>query len=133
MAQLTVEDLAVQAGVRDLDQQCCDDDLLVLSELCDPWKLIGQHLKLTQAQISAIDVDNRTTALKRLGALQRWKETFAFKATHRVLVSALLACGKTQQALDVCKILAQKQGMIVYRMVHVNVCFMIKCSQVKEE
>ena len=108
----TPEELAVQAGVRNINQECSENDLLALSQFCDPWELVGQYLELTRAQISAIDADNRSTDMKRLGVLQKWKETFAFKATYRVFVAALLACGKTQQALDVCKILAQKQGNV---------------------
>ena len=110
MADITIDELAAQAGIKDinLDQQCFNDDLLSLYNLCDPWELIGQHLKLTRPQISAVDGDNKTTDEKRLGVLQKWKETFAHKTTYRVLVTALLACGKAEQALEVCKTLAQE-------------------------
>ena len=111
MADITIDELAAQAGIKDinLDQQCFNDDLLLLYNLCDPWELIGQHLKLTHPQISAVDGDNKTIDEKRLGVLQKWKETFAHKATYRVLLTALLACGKAEQALEVCKILAQEK------------------------
>ena len=111
MAKITIDELVVQAGIEEiiLDQQCHDDDFLSLYELCDPWELIGQHLKLTRSQISAVDGDNKTTDQKRLGLLQKWKETFAHKATYRVLVAALLACGKAEPALEVCKTLAQEK------------------------
>ena len=115
MAKITIDELVVQAGIEviNLDQQCNNDDFLTLYEFCDPWELIGQHLKLTRSQISAVDGDNKTMDQKRLGLLQKWKDTFAHKATYRVLVTALLACGKAEQALEVCKTLAlaqQKQG-----------------------
>ena len=110
MAQYTVDELADQAGARDLDRECTNVDFLDLHKFFDPWELTGQHLKLTQSQISAVDGDHKTTDQKRLGLLQKWKETFAHKATYRVLIAALLACGKAEQALEVCKILAQKQG-----------------------
>ena len=63
MAKITVDELIVQAGIEGitLDQQCHSDDFLSLYELCDPWELIGQHLKLTQSQISAVDGDYKTT------------------------------------------------------------------------
>lgn len=110
MAQYTIDELADQAGARDLDRECTNVDFLDLHKFFDPWELTGQYLKLTQSQISAIDGDYKTTDLKRLGLLQKWKETFAHKATYRVLITSLLACGKAEQALEVCKILAQKQG-----------------------
>ena len=110
MAEFTVSELADQAGARDLDRECTNVDLLDLHKFFDPWELIGQHLKLTRSQISAVDGDHKTTDQKRLGVLQKWKEIFAHKATYRVLISALLACGKAEQALEVCKMLAQKQG-----------------------
>ena len=110
MAQFTADELADQAGVRNLDQECTNDDFLHLHKFCDPWELTGQHLKLTPSQISAVDGDYRTIDQKRLGVLQKWKETFAHKATYRVLITALLACEKAEQALEVCKILAQEQG-----------------------
>ena len=113
MAIVTIDELVVQAGTQEinLDQQCHNNDFLSLYELCDPWELIGQHLKLTQSQISAVDGDNKTTDQKRLGLLQKWKEIFAHKATYRVLVTALLACGKAEQALEVCKTLAQEKTL----------------------
>lgn len=111
MAKITIDELVAQAGIEEitLDQQCHDDDFLSLYEFCDPWELIGQHLKLTRSQISAVDGDNKTTDQKRLGLLQKWKDVFAHKATYRVLASALIACGKAEQALEVCKTLAQEK------------------------
>ena len=107
---LSVEDLAAKAGVVDINTECSKDDILSLASYCDPWQLIGQRLGLTPAQISAIDGDNRNTDLKRLGALQKWKEMCVFKATYRVLVEALIDCDKGQQAMEVCKHLAQKES-----------------------
>ena len=109
----TVEDLVKETGVKNIDQECTNDDFLTLADLCDPWNLVGSYLKLSQSVLSAIDSDNKSTALKRLAVLQRWREIFAFKATYRVLVDALLSCTKANQALKVCKFLAQKQGMHV--------------------
>ena len=67
------------------------------------WQLIGLHLKLTDSDIAAVDGDNRTVDEKRVGVLRRWKERFAFKATYLVLVQALLACGRTSDAVNACK------------------------------
>ena len=107
---LTLKDLITQSGVKNIDRECSDTDILAFAEFCDPWKQVGLHLGLSQAQLSAIDEDNRGVSLKRLEVLQKWKETFVFNATHRVLVEALLNCGKAGTALKVCEILAQKES-----------------------
>ena len=110
---LTVDDLVAQSGVKNIDEECSDADILQFGDFCDPWKQVGLYLHLTKAQLSAIDDDNRTVSMKRLGVLQKWKEMNAFKATYRVLIEALLKCGKTDTALKVCEIVAQKQGEFI--------------------
>lgn len=107
---LTVDDLIAQSGVRNIDSECSDVDLRDFADFCDPWRQVGLHLGLTNSQLNAIHEDNRTVSLRRLGVLQKWKETFVFKATYRVLIEALLKCGKVDKALQVCNTLAQKQG-----------------------
>jgi hypothetical protein len=105
-AALTLQDVAAQAGITRLnilDQECSREVLLCLAKHCVEWQLIGLHLKLTDSDISAVDGDNRTVDEKRVGMLRRWKEHFAFKATYLVLVQALLACGRTSDAINVCK------------------------------
>ena len=103
-------ELVEQAKVKNIDQECSDHDLLALSEFCIDWELIGQHLKLTKAQLTAIDADKKSTELKRLAVLHRWKELYAFKATYRALVSTLISCKRVDAALKVCKFLARKEG-----------------------
>ena len=53
---IDVRDLAYRAGIslQDLEEECHDHHLLDFAELCDPWELVGYHLKLTQPQINAI-------------------------------------------------------------------------------
>ena len=67
------------------------------------WKLIGFHLGLTEADVVAVDGDYRSIDEKRVGMLGRWKEKFAFKATYRVFIEALLSCGKASDAIEGCK------------------------------
>ena len=67
------------------------------------WQLIGFHLQLTKADIVAVDGDYRSIDEKRVGMLGRWKERFAFKATYRVFIEALLSCGKASDAIKGCK------------------------------
>ena len=111
MAAVTVDALVVETGVQDLNQEIQpsddDDDLLELSKICVDWELVGEHLKL---DIRAIDEENKSVEMKRLRVLQKWKESRAFNATYKVLVEVLLACKKVQQAREVCRFLAKKQG-----------------------
>ena len=107
---LSVDDLIAQSGVWNIDSECSDVDIRDFADFCDPWRQVGLHLGLTNGQLNAIDEDNRTVSLKRLGVLQKWKEMFVFKATYRVLIEALLKCGKADTALRVCNTLAQRQG-----------------------
>ena len=110
LPMLTIEDVATKTGVNleRLEQECSDSDLLALSELCDPWELIGQHLQLTDPQIRAIDSDHKTTEEKRLASLQKWKENKAFGATFKVFVDALLVCKFAQKARKVCEYRAKQ-------------------------
>ena len=111
---LTLEDLIAKSGVKNVNRECTDGDILAFGDFCDPWRQVGMYLGLDSAELSAIDEDNRTVSLKRLGTFQKWKSKFAFNATYRVLITALLKCGKADQALKVCQILAQKEGTGIY-------------------
>ena len=79
--------------------------LLDVAKLCVEWQLIGQYLKLTEAEISAVDGDKGTVEEKRVAMLGKWREKFAYKATYQVLIEALLAAGKSSCAIDVAKII----------------------------
>lgn len=110
---VSLDEVIAQTGIKlqRLKQGCCDEDLLILARYCDRWKLIGQHLRLTRSQISAIDNDFKTTDEKRVAALQKWKEVFAYKATYQVLVESFLSCNMSQQACDICKHLLVKKKL----------------------
>ena len=86
-----------------LEQECSAEMLPNLAKFCVDWKLVGSHLKLTAAEIAAVYGDNHTVDEKRIGMLMKWRERFSFKATYRLLVQALLDCGRTSDAIDVCK------------------------------
>ena len=104
-----MEDLVAEAGVKNIDQECCNKDLLHLADFCYPWQVVGGHLKLSELELGDIDDDNKSSELKRLGVLQKWKQK-SFKATYRVLVGALISCKRNQQALKVCQYLARKEA-----------------------
>jgi hypothetical protein len=78
---------------------------LKLANLCINWKLIGRHLNLTEADLAAVDGNNRTIEEKRTGMLLMWREKFAFNATYKVLIEAFLANEITQTAIDACKVI----------------------------
>ena len=110
--RITLQDIATRAGIDKFDifdQVCSQKMLLNLSKHCVHWELIGYHLELKEAEITAVDKDNLTEAEKRAGMLRQWKGKFAFKATYRVFVEALLACGRTEDAMDACRSIAKGQ------------------------
>ena len=67
------------------------------------WQLVGFYLELTKADIVAVDGDYRSVDEKRIGMLGRWKDKFAFKATYRAFIEALLSCEKVSDAIEACK------------------------------
>ena len=67
--------------------------------------MIARRLKLTKANITAIDVNNKTEEVKRVVMLEKWKERFASKGNGETLIEALLAARKTTQAIEVAKII----------------------------
>ena len=108
--------MAAQAEIHNLnifDQGCSQKMLLDLSKHCVDWRLVGKYLDLNKADIAAVDEDNRTADEKRAGMLETWKEKFAFKPTYRVFIEALLACGRTEDAVDACKTIAKGQYQYV--------------------
>jgi hypothetical protein len=102
---ITAKELAKEAG---LSLKCLDlkfrmdRDLHILAEFCDPWENIGHRIHLDSATINRIREDNSTTEKRRVATLESWKQKFAFKATYRVLVQALIENGRAQTALDLC-------------------------------
>ena len=93
--ELTLQDVATQAGLKQLDildQECSQQVLLSLAKHCVDWQLIV-----------AVDEDYRTAEQKRVEMLRKWKEKNAFKATYRLFIEALLSCGKASDAIEACK------------------------------
>ena len=90
------------------------------------WQLIGFHLELTKADIVAVDEDYRTAEQKRVEMLGKWKGKFAFKATYRVFIEALLSCGKASDAIEACKDIMSSKFSSVLNIYNNYVC--INCS-----
>ena len=104
---ITVEELAKEAGLslQCLDKAFREEKACILAEFCDQWELIGYHLRLVRADITTIKNDNETTDLRRISMLARWSEKFAYKATYRVLLEALIRSKHGKQARDLCRAL----------------------------
>ena len=101
---ITANEVAKEAGLRlDLPFNFCKDHVHILAMFCDPWESIGRHLGLNDAIINGIKEDSSTAEKRRTVMLQLWKEKFAHKATYRVLIQALIDCGRAQQALELCQ------------------------------
>ena len=81
--------------------------MLDLAKLCVDWKLIAKRLGLSDAEVTAVDGDYRTVDEKRQVMLGKWKDKFAFRATYRVFIEALLSNGKAQDAVQACKVIGE--------------------------
>ena len=93
-------------------KECSDVVSLDLAKLCVYWKLIGGRIGLTEADLNAVDGDNGTVEEKRVGMLKKWKSKFAYKATYRALIEALLAEGRSAEAIEACKVIKAAEGWL---------------------
>ena len=83
---------------------------LDLAKLCVDWKLIGRRVGLTEADLAAIDGDNRTEEEKRVGMMEKWRSKCAYKAIYQTLIEALLAEGRCGDAIEMCKVIKAAEG-----------------------
>ena len=97
-------------GLDTLAQPCSDVVALELAKFCVDWKLIGRRVGLIEADLTAVDGDHRTVEEKRVGMLEKWKNKFAFKATYQVLIEALLAEGRSTDAIEACRVIKAAEG-----------------------
>ena len=114
--RLSIEEAADRVGVRldVLSKECSDAVSLDLADFCVKWKLIGGRVGLTEGDLTAVDGDNRTVEEKRVGMLKKWKSKFAFNATYRALIEALLAEGRCADAIEACKVIKAAEGWLYY-------------------
>ena len=105
-----IEHLLQTAGLSSdaVDQECTNEHILDIYQHLDKWELVSIHLGLNRADITAIKQDAANdTELMRLYALQKWKSMSIVGGTDtfRVLFKALLKCGCTEHAIEVCELL----------------------------
>lgn len=74
----------------------------------EKWELVAVHLGLKTADIEAIKHDaTHNFELMRLYALKKWQSIglLTGTATYRVLIEALLKCGGSESAMQLCELL----------------------------
>lgn len=98
-----------------IDKECSSDHLLEISRFLEKWELVSSFLGLKPQNIEEVKHDsNNNLPLMRLKMLQKWHSLYAFNATYRELVNALLKSGLANQATQVCRFLcSDKQHGIV--------------------
>ena len=104
---ITIDELAQKAGVSPVSllerDMCTDEDLLALARFCDSWELTGHYLKLSERELSAVDEENKTVELKRVGILKKWRRKKAFYATYRAFIDVFLEQGDALTAYKICQ------------------------------
>lgn len=110
----TVEQVAEKAGVglEILNEEVSDRHVLELAKFFSSFEELGPYLGLERRELDDIDEDKRNTPLKRRELVQKWKDKYAFEATYRKFVEALLNCGWNNMAYKVCCYLA-KEGIVL--------------------
>ena len=115
-AGITLSDLVGQFNVPQdsLNRKFTDEHALQFSVNLTTWERLAPHLGLSKQQIEAIKRDNNSEEEKRAATLKKWKECFAFRATYRNLIEALLAIERADLASDLCELIASPQGKTVF-------------------
>ena len=96
---LTIEDLK--------SHQCTESILVRLSKSLDNWEVVGFYLGLTKPEIKAIKTDSNSEEVRRIKALNKWKEKNGDDATYYNLIEAFSGdndrVDMVDQALDYLK------------------------------
>ena len=110
--EISIEEAAEKACIRPdiLLKECSSVVSLDLAKFCVDWKLIGRRAGLTEGDLTAVDGDNRTVEEKRVGMMEKWKSKFAYKATYRTFIEALLEEGRCADAIEACKAIQAAEG-----------------------
>ena len=113
---LSLQDLIVKNGLspHQLDQEVSEEHLRDVSRIIADHEIVGAELGLTTADATAIVSDARTQELQKMEMLKKWKQRFAWKATYRQLIEALLKCGRGDNAQNVCELLVQSKHNIAW-------------------
>ena len=108
-AQSLLLELCKKMSERDLNKEVSDQHILEIYPQLENWKRVAAHLGLTRADVQAIDSGARPDEkLMRLNMLQEWKSKKMLDGTdtYGALLNALIQCGCTESANQVCQLLA---------------------------
>ena len=92
-----------------IDKEVSDQHILKIYRQLEKWRLVAAHLGFTKADVQAIvsQASLEGEELMRLYMLQEWKakKTLNGTATYQVLLEALIICGCSNSATQVCQLL----------------------------
>ena len=110
MSGVTLDELLKEVGVTSmqLDKKCTNEHLHEIALFLTSWRTLAPHLGLS-SEMEAVDRDAHSEKEKSQKILKSWKTKFAFKATYRMLVEALLKIGSADLAEQVCRFLVSQQ------------------------
>ena len=116
MAAVTVDELVKQTSIQPerLDEKVNNDHLLKIALFLRSWRLVALHLGLSDIDVSDLEKEGKDEQEKRIKALQKWKDKFAFKATYRMLVEVLLQLSMADTAENICHILKGSYEYVCY-------------------
>ena len=111
---VTLDELLDEEGVSpaQLDKPCTREHLRDIALFLESWRTVAPHLGLLKAQVEEVERDGTEEKERKWKILEVWKARFAFKATYKVLIEALLEIGSADQAQEVCHLLVPKEGKI---------------------
>ena len=92
----------------DIDKEVSDEHINEIYSQLEKWEEVANHLGLTGPDIEGIvRKASSFVGLMRLYTLQEWKKKKKINKTntYQVLLEALLKCGCTSSAEDLCKLL----------------------------
>ena len=95
-----------------IDKEVSDRHILKIYPQLKNWRRVAAHLGLTQADVQAIEgVARPDEELMRLYMLQEWKRKKRLDrtVTYQVLLEALIECGCSESAIQVCELVGNAQ------------------------
>ena len=95
-----------QLSSHQLYREVSEEHLRDVSWIIDDHEIVGLELGLSDPEMDEIDADAKTQQLRRMKMLKTWKQKFAWTATYRRLIEALLKCHRGGDAQKVCELLA---------------------------
>ena len=112
MSGVTLDELLKEVGIThmQLEEKCTNEHLHGISLSLKSWRTLAPQLGLSSSEVEAVDRDAHSEKERRQKCLESWKAKFAFAATYRVLVEALLEIGNADQAEEVCRLLVSQRA-----------------------